>query len=446
MGGMIKRIELVNFMSHEHTVIEPAPGLTVLIGPNNCGKSAVVAALQILCTNEKSTYVMRHDEKQCSVVIETDDGHSIEWRRKTSPSYLIDGRPFDRIKGDLPPELHQALRLPRVETSAKPLDIHFGSQKTPIFLLDASGNVAAQFFATSSDALKLIAMQRRHKEQLAERQREKTRLEAEAKRVNGELALLEPVVGLDQQLEASEKAYSELQKAVEHLANARRASEQLQEQAFNEAHWHDAFGVLSPLTPPPPLEPEAPLADAIAALEQAQTALSLADARSHSLIALSLPPLLADERGLKASIEALRRQTRHADRTSAEHSTLALLPGPPALDKPERLEQLLAQFAGAQRTETRATAAHAALVRVAPPPALISSAELQGTLAKLEEIAATLLAWEQEAAAAQYAHAAAANAIREAVAGETCPTCGGPLDPDRVLARAAAGLGGHTHA
>jgi exonuclease SbcC len=445
MGGMIKRIELVNFMSHEHTVIEPAPGLTVLIGPNNCGKSAVVAALQILCTNDKSTYVMRHDEKQCSVVIETDDGHSIEWRRKTSPSYVIDGKPFDRIKGELPPELHQALRLPRVETSAKPLDIHFGSQKTPIFLLDASGNVAAQFFAASSDALKLIAMQRRHKEQLAERQREKTRLEAEAKKVNGELALLEPVVGLDQQLELSEQAYAELQQAEEYLAGARRASEQLQERTFNEAHWQAAFGVLAPLTPPPPLEPEAPLAETLAALVQAESSLSLAEARSHSLGALTSPPILADERGLAAVIEALQRQTRQADRTSAEHRTLALLPSPPALDKTERLEQLLTQLAGAQRTETRATAADAALVRVAPPPKLISPDELQATLARLQEITATLLAWEQETTAAQAAHAAAASALREAVAGEACPTCGGPLDPDRVLARAAAGTGGHAH-
>ena len=84
---MIKRIELTNFMSHEHTVIEPAAGLTVLVGPNNCGKSAVVAALQILCHNDSSTYVLRHGEKECSVKVETDDGHTVEWRRKNSPSW-----------------------------------------------------------------------------------------------------------------------------------------------------------------------------------------------------------------------------------------------------------------------------------------------------------------------------------------------------------------------
>src|SRR4051795_2817119 len=94
---VLTRIELTNFMSHEHTVIEPAAGLTVLVGPNNCGKSAVVAALQILCHNDNSTYVLRHGEKECSVKVETDDGHIIEWRRKTSPSYRIDGDLFDRL-------------------------------------------------------------------------------------------------------------------------------------------------------------------------------------------------------------------------------------------------------------------------------------------------------------------------------------------------------------
>src|SRR6476620_11343366 len=115
---MIMRIELMNFMSHEHTVIEPAPGLTVLVGPNNCGKSAVVAGLQILCHNENSTYVLRHGERECLVKVETDDGHCIEWRRKNAPSYLIDGKLFDRLgRSGLPDELHQALRMPLVDGS-----------------------------------------------------------------------------------------------------------------------------------------------------------------------------------------------------------------------------------------------------------------------------------------------------------------------------------------
>src|SRR5689334_14794262 len=113
---MITRIELTNFMSHEHTVIEPAAGLTVLVGPNNCGKSAVVAALEILCSNEEATYVLRHGERECAVVVHTDEGdgqgHIIEWRRKNSPRYIIDGQTFDRLgKGGRPDELRPALRI-----------------------------------------------------------------------------------------------------------------------------------------------------------------------------------------------------------------------------------------------------------------------------------------------------------------------------------------------
>ena len=90
---MITRIELTNFMSHEHTVLEPAPGLTVLVGPNNCGKSAVVAALQILAYNDSSKYVVRHGEKECTVRVETDDGHLIQWRRRRDSPSVSSRRP-----------------------------------------------------------------------------------------------------------------------------------------------------------------------------------------------------------------------------------------------------------------------------------------------------------------------------------------------------------------
>ena len=44
---MITRITLENYMSHARTVIEPAGGLTVIVGPNNCGKSAIASALRV---------------------------------------------------------------------------------------------------------------------------------------------------------------------------------------------------------------------------------------------------------------------------------------------------------------------------------------------------------------------------------------------------------------
>src|SRR5262245_57831359 len=208
---VLTRIELTNFMSHAHTVIEPAAGLTVLVGPNNCGKSAIVAALQILCHNDNSTYVLRHGEKECSVQVWVQEGdgesHTGLWKRKNALSYEIDGQQFDRLKGaGLPETLHQVLKLPLVEAAGETdFDVHFGAQKSPIFLLGSPSSTAARFFASSSDASRLVAMQKKHKDKLAERQREKNRLETESKQLTGELETLQPAVELDRQLKAAEQ-------------------------------------------------------------------------------------------------------------------------------------------------------------------------------------------------------------------------------------------------
>ena len=85
---MIRRIVLKNFMSHQHTVIEPVAasrrahpsaetdasdtnGLTVLVGENNSGKSAIVTALQTVAQNASGDFMVRHGEKECEVTIET---------------------------------------------------------------------------------------------------------------------------------------------------------------------------------------------------------------------------------------------------------------------------------------------------------------------------------------------------------------------------------------
>ena len=82
---MITRITLTNYMSHAHTVIEPAAGLTVILGPNNCGKSAIVSALQTLCGDNTGDFMVRHGEKECAVTVETDDGHTIRWHAVKNP-------------------------------------------------------------------------------------------------------------------------------------------------------------------------------------------------------------------------------------------------------------------------------------------------------------------------------------------------------------------------
>ena len=200
-------------MSHRHTVIEPADGLTVLIGPNNCGKSAFVTALQILCHNSKSGFVLRHGEKKCEVILETADGHVINWSRKKNGSgiYVVDGEPFDRLRGTVPAEVHAILKMPKVKCDNEEFDVHFGEQSEPVFLLRDRGKASAQFFASSSDATHLVAMQSLHKSKVLVHKRDFKQLTGQHKSLTGQLEALDPVSELEKKLAETEQQFADLQ-------------------------------------------------------------------------------------------------------------------------------------------------------------------------------------------------------------------------------------------
>lgn len=359
-------------MSHAHTVIEPTAGLTVLTGPNNIGKSAIVAALQILCRNENSTYVMRHGEKQCSVKIDTDDMHHVEWCRKNAPSYVIDGQVFDRLKGSgLPEELHQALRMPTVDASGDDdFDIHFGVQKSPIFLLASSSATAARFFASSSDAHRLIKMQKRHREKLAETQREKIRLQAELIKVNEDLDILEPIVSLDQTLTATERTYHELvdtdtwmEQAEKHEASLRGCTELVATRTAFEA-------VLTAVSVPPTLEDSGLLDPLILAIENQQRAYDAASAYVESLNGLSATPQLADTEPLMAIIAAVDLAESQHTAAAFLMDSLGKLIAPPSLEDAVALETLTTNLAATKEMVRRDTAEVNRLARLTVPPTL----------------------------------------------------------------------------
>ena len=200
-------------MSHAETVIDLADGLTVLTGPNNCGKSAIVAALQTLATNGRTKHVTRHGEKIASVTVETDEGDCVQWERKgNTVKYVINGEDIHRVGQNTPEELHDVLKLDRVDlgtgNTADRYDIHFGEQKSPVFLLGDSGRRAAQFFASSSDVSRLMEMQALHRTQVRDQKKEKKRLEKESKENAVRLAVLNPITLINDSVSQAEKVAS----------------------------------------------------------------------------------------------------------------------------------------------------------------------------------------------------------------------------------------------
>ncbi len=110
---MIERIKLNNFQSHENSELVFSPGVNVIIGQSDSGKTAIIRALRWLVWNRPlgDAYISHWADK-CSVEIEVDK-HTIKRikERKNSNAYYLDGKLFNAVGGDIPDEIMKLLNL-----------------------------------------------------------------------------------------------------------------------------------------------------------------------------------------------------------------------------------------------------------------------------------------------------------------------------------------------
>lgn len=83
----IEKVELKNFQSHKHTVIEFDKDFNVLVGSSNSGKSSVLRAIMWCFTNQPAGKdFIRKGEKEASVTVTLDNDIAIERTRGTGSS------------------------------------------------------------------------------------------------------------------------------------------------------------------------------------------------------------------------------------------------------------------------------------------------------------------------------------------------------------------------
>ena len=446
---MIRRIRLINFMSHDDTVIYLADGLTVLTGPNNCGKSAVVAALQILCHNGPSNHVIRHNEKECSVTVDTDDGHTIEWRRtKLSPKYIIDGEVFDRLgRSGTPDILHQILRLPKVKVSAgEAFDIHFGEQKSPLFLLDKPTSQAAQFFAASSDAASLIEMQALHRKRIVDSRRKQKELQARSTLLEDEIAGLDPAdcIAIDMsQLEAQHAEFALIDAQCRELAFAISAV-QCGHRQVDE--WQSRASSFEELVATPSMIDTEPIGRLLCELHFAQTQSAQITNECAAVHQLSAPPILDDIEGRRQLVSHITATAVRVDLSQRQFNSMLSLEEPPEIVNYESIERDIVAISFAEQSQLRLETMHVEMSSLVAPPEWIETQDFSRSLRVLEEsqsrLDTTLLAAEH--CTSEFAQST--ENLRAWVAeNPICATCGGPMDADRLLDLDRSGEGDHSH-
>jgi DNA repair protein SbcC/Rad50 len=146
---MIQSISLTNFQSHKSTLLNLDPGVNVIIGPSDSGKSAIIRALRWVMENRPAGDEFRSDwagKDYCEVGITLDD-HYIERIKGGSTNiynltplmkdHFISGNQVETFQSfgqDVPPPISQALNLSTLNVQHQ--------HDRPFLLDDSPGQVA----------------------------------------------------------------------------------------------------------------------------------------------------------------------------------------------------------------------------------------------------------------------------------------------------------------
>lgn len=171
----IESLRAVDFRTHADTHVRLGPGLTLLTGDNNLGKSALISGLRALARGGASDAHIRHTTDGLRFVmtlLKEGVRHevSLQRKRKGSPrvtlTHRVDGvtEPLHEERGaqhSVPDWLDQLLNLNTIEG----LDPQLVGQKTPVFLLDQPASVRAKLLYAGREAgilAKMFALHRKH--------------------------------------------------------------------------------------------------------------------------------------------------------------------------------------------------------------------------------------------------------------------------------------------
>jgi exonuclease SbcC len=439
---MIARLALTGFMAHADTVLDLAPGLNVLTGPNNTGKSAVVEALRCLSQNPVPRHVIRHGAAEARVTVTLADGTVVTWVRRPKYALYELTRPkaaepevFAKFGRTPPEEILDVLRLDPVPLEVgEPVDVHLGDQRQPIFLLNQPGTVVAGFFAASSEAAHLIAMQNRLTDRTRKAKNESRRQQACLDAIAADLDKLAPLPDLERRLAEAddlEAALAALGRDIPALAGVLARGRTLRRSLAALA---GSGRVLDGLAAPPLLGPTAALAEAIGRRLALARARERTAGRRTVLARLAGPPALADTAGLAEAVRNLGRLRLARRRGQVRESALSRLAGAPVLAETASLAAAIRRQEAVRTALAGLAATAVRLAGLAAPPDIADVrplAELGRAIAagraalaaKASEVAAKVRALDL----AQVRIAARLDELG------ACPLCGGRLSAARFL-------------
>ena len=135
---MLNRLKIKNFQSHRRSELTFSPGVNVIVGTSDSGKSAILRALRWLIWNRPSGDTFRSWwGGDIEVELETSE-NTIRRRKGKTDEYILDeGEPFRAFRTDVPQEITDAVNIS---------EVNFQQQSERYLLLNSTSGEVARFF------------------------------------------------------------------------------------------------------------------------------------------------------------------------------------------------------------------------------------------------------------------------------------------------------------
>lgn len=136
----ITQIVLDHYRTHERTTLKLHPGVNVLVGESDSGKSNVVRAVAALLENEPADRFIKHGAKAGAVAI-VRGGERVVQLRKPSNDYVTEGakksgrKEYQSVGGGRPP-IPELDDLGEITLAGEPVSLHVARQRDPALIVD----------------------------------------------------------------------------------------------------------------------------------------------------------------------------------------------------------------------------------------------------------------------------------------------------------------------
>lgn len=155
------KVKIKDFQAIKNAELEFVPGINVIVGNSNNGKSSIIRAIEGAINNKAGQGFINYDADQCEVTIE-DQGQSITWvksKKQNKSYYDLNGNILNKAGKQQLNEVGELLNMREIEVNSDKFRLNFWKQMEYPFLVDKTSYQLFDFISKSNEQDIILGLQ-----------------------------------------------------------------------------------------------------------------------------------------------------------------------------------------------------------------------------------------------------------------------------------------------